>query len=253
MTPQLSLEELRKDLKNIHQSHTPGVEGIIEKYLEEQLKNLSCSEGLLLLEKLAESFQTKGLSEDVELKNEELKEENEFSRFICLLLGEEIPLKNLSSTEVMEKLAPSLNIIFNTLNQIIELINSTLFGRKTELETIRHIIGASFEEIQDDTQFTSLQNYLDQIKEAFLISHQSFTQSVQTKIGQILQEIAPERLEAESPGRFKIGPLRKAELFELYKQKYQTCLHWLNSERSKEDFLREFEKTCQKIYREKRR
>ena len=94
----------------------------------------------------------------------------------------------------------------------------------------------------------SLQNYLDQIQEAFLVAHKAFQEAAQTKVGEILKELSPDHFEASEGGWLKFGPFRKAELFEIYKEKFQACKSWFESGRFMEELLREFEKTCQKLY-----
>ena len=48
------------------------------------------------------------------------------------------------------------------------------------------------------------------------------------------------------PG-LKIGPLRKAEDYEIIKEKIDRIRKWFHSGRCMEDFLREFEKNCQSL------
>jgi hypothetical protein len=43
----------------------------------------------------------------------------------------------------------------------------------------------------------------------------------------------------------KIGPLRKAEDFDILKEKIERIQRWFESGRFMEDFLREFENNCQ--------
>ena len=47
------------------------------------------------------------------------------------------------SPEWPDKLARSLNTLFDTLNQIIGVIHTTFLGQKGEMETIRLIIGSA--------------------------------------------------------------------------------------------------------------
>jgi len=185
---------------------------------------------------------------------ESTPESVKFSRLFSQLVGIPVGKEDLSSTELLVKLTPSLATIFNTLNEIVGVINTTLLGRKIELETIRRIIGSTLEEEELDCS-TSLKNYLDQIKKAFFVAHQAFQQAAKTKISEMLSELNPDHLETASGGGrithgFKFGPLRKADLFESYKEKYQACQRWFESGRMIEELLREFEKVCQKIYHE---
>ena len=119
--------------------------------------------------------------------------------------------------------------------------------------TIRGIIGSNFEKIEASGTHDSLQSYLDQIQDAFLVAHQSFQQAAQTRVRQILDELDPKRISDLSKGGYKFGPFRKAELFEVYKEEFKVCKAWFESGRFANELLREFEKTCQKSYKVKTR
>jgi hypothetical protein len=237
----ISIESLANKIRTLYKSDPSRSETLIEKYLEERLKGLLPAERLSFLEKLTEQFKdlTPKILPDVRLKQEG------FSRLFSLLLGKKISTADLSSAELLEKLAHSLNTIFDTLNQIVSVIHITLLGEKVELETIRHIIGSNLE---GEGRSDSLQSYLDQIQEAFLVAHRALKQAAQTKMNEILTELNPDRFETSSRGGLKFGPLRKAELFEIYKEKFSNCKGWFESGRFMEELLREFEKTCQTLY-----
>jgi hypothetical protein len=119
-------------------------------------------------------------------------------------------------------------------------------GEKGELQTIRHIIGAH---VEGQKSYDSLKSYLDQIQEAFLISHRAFQEAATMKVAQILSELDPDRIAQATDKGMKFGPLYKAELFEEYKASYRGCRTWFESSRFKQDLLREFEKICQKSYK----
>lgn len=244
----VSVERLADEIRAIYQSDLPRAETLIETYIEQNLKEFSPIDKINLLEKLTQQFE----SNNMKVRHDLDFESKDFLRLFSLLLGKRISSVDLSQTEVLERLAYSLNTIFNTLNQIIGVIQTTLLGKKTEFdETIRHIIGS---DLEGSAGTTSLQDYLDQIQEAFLVSHQAFKEAAQAKVGEILRELSPDHIEATTGGGLRFGPLRKAELFEIYKEKFQTCKAWAESGRFIEELLREFEKKCQKRYKtEKRR
>jgi hypothetical protein len=234
----ISIETLANEIRRIYQSDPSSADLLIEAHMKDKLKEFSSVEKLNLLEKLTLQFESLSHPEPG-------LESKHFSRLFSLLFGERISAVDLSSQELLEKLAHSLNTIFDTLNQIISVINTTLLGKKPELETIRHIIGSDLEgEVKRD----SLQNYLAQIQEAFLVAHKAFQEAAHTKVGEILKELSPDHFEASKGGWLKLGPLRKAELFEIYKEKFKACRGWFESGRFMEELLREFEKTCQKLY-----
>ncbi len=152
--------------------------------------------------------------------------------------------EELDSKEVLNGLSQSLNTVFNSLNDLILVIQSTL-GRSSEVETIRSFIVSHLGEGKQ------LEAYLNQIKEAFLVAHRAFEEATRVKFQQALEELDPNAIEASSEGGLKIGPLRRAEHFDIYKARFQRVSRWFNSERFSEELTREFEKICQRIYANK--
>lgn len=254
---------MAEEIRRIYKSN-PSISGeIIEIYLKENFKELPADERLFLIRELAHQFNNlveNPVDMPVDMPDagtipssaavskggqSGFSEQREYSHLFTLLFGKNISKFDLSSEEHLEKLAKSLNTIFDTLNQIIGVIHTTLLGEQSELETIRHIIGS---DIESQTRADSLQNYLDQIRRAFLIAHLAYQQASKNKITQIMDELSPEKIAAESKGILKFGPMKKAELYEIYQEKYQACMGWLESGRLMEELLREFEKICQKLY-----
>ncbi len=235
-------DALADEIRAIYNSDSSRAGSLIETFLEQKLKGLPPGERLAVVDGLARRFGVSGTGTEQNLS----LERKEVSRMFSLLLGKDIPVENLPAGELMEKLSVSLNTVFDTLNRIISVINSTLLGERVELATIRHIIGSGLE--REGTP-ESLQSYLDQIREAFLVAHRAFQQAANIKIGRILDELDPGRISAAAGGGLKFGPLRKAESFEIYKEKFQACKGWFESGRFMEELLREFEKICQKLYK----
>jgi hypothetical protein len=241
------LEKWAREIRVIYRSDPSRSKADIEQYLEDVvLRKLSPSEREAILEELAHQF-TPPCSENESLLH---RESEPFVEFCSLLLGERISVEDLQSEALVGRLASSLNTVFDTLNQIVRVMNSTLLGESKELETIRQIIGA---DLQGGHEGTSLQTYLNQIQRAFLVSHQAFQQAAQTTMGEILSELDPDRIATLTGGGLRFGPLRKAELFEIYQEKYRICKGSFESGRLMNDLLREFENTCQKIYKSKMR
>jgi len=120
----------------------------------------------------------------------------------------------------------------------------TLTGEAYGDETIRQVIGFHLE---GEERTKSLESYLGQINEAFLTVQRSFKKTAQLKVGQILKEIDPDQISAQGRGGLKIGPLRKAEYYEIYEEKFRRIKKWFDSGRFMEEFLREFEKNCQNL------
>ena len=240
------IKTMTDEVRLIYNSDLSKAEILIENYLEQQLRDSSPGEKTDLLMKLTQQFKSQSPENEATFSFES----KEFSRLFSLLLGKEILKTDLASEELTEKLAKSLQILFNTLNKIISVIQTSLFGESLKFETIRHVIGANLDK-EEGTE--SLQNYLDQIKKAFLVSHKALQQAANAKVKQIMHELDPDRISESTKGGLKFGPLRKAELFGIYKDKFQTCKGWVESGRFMEELLREFEKICQKSYKKEKR
>ena len=242
MSNQISIEQLSNEIRRIYKSDLLQAETLIETYLEERLKEFSDSKKLTLLEKLTAEFNIaasnrySGLNTDEEV----------LPKLFSLLLGRKVSQADLSSTELLQRLAESLNTIFDALNQLVGVINTTFLGKRTGDETIRQVIGFHIE--GGESHVRSLENYLGQIKKAFLIAQQAFKEAAHTKVGEILYELDPEQIKAADSGGYKFGPFQKAEFFEIYEKKFDTCKKWFDSGRFMEKFLREFEKNSQKLF-----
>jgi hypothetical protein len=244
MTVQATTTEIRK----IYKANPSVSAALIETYLEEHLKQDSPEAKLSIIRELAQLFEVFPATLDPPLakcETGEFSEQTEYSHLFTLLFGKNITKFDLSSEEHLEKLAQSLNIIFDTLNQIIGVIHVTLLGEQSELETIRHIIGSG---VENQEKTDSLHTYLDQIQRAFLVAHRAYQEAAKSKVRQILEEMSPNKISESIGGSLKFGPFKKAELFESYKEKHALCKRWLESGRLMEEVLRDFEKICQKLY-----
>ncbi len=244
MSRPVLLDNLALKVKALSQSGAPDIENVIEAYLERELQGLPMAERLSLMERLAGRF-----SEAKPQPRQDFNlEPTETARLLSLFLGDRIAVSDLSSSEISEKLANSLNTVFDTLNQIVFVIQSTLLGRKPEIETIRHVIGS---QIGGGGEEASLKEYLDQIQHAFLTAHKAFQEAARSLVGEVLSGLDPDALAKEMDSGLKFGPLRKAQLFESYVEKFQECRRWFDSDRFTENLLREFERNCQKTYQER--
>jgi hypothetical protein len=174
--------------------------------------------------------------------------QGETTRILSLLSGSRIDLSDHSPQEVLEKFAASLNTLFDALNQIIAVIHANLLGEKPELETIRHVIGS---QIEGGEGGTSVKEYLEQIQQAFLISHRAFQEAARIVAGELLAALDPEILAGSTKSILNFGPMRKAEIFETYQGKYEECKKWFDTGRFSEKLLWEFERICQKGYKGK--
>lgn len=245
------LNILSDEIRRIYKSDPSASAAKIEIYLAESLKDMSIEDRLSVTRELVHQFNTPGVTTGTsspavsKTGDAGFSEKREYSHLFTLLFGKKVSKFDLSSEEHLEKLAKSLNTIFDSLNQIIGVIHTTLLGEQTELETIRHIIGT---DIESQSRTDSLQDYLDQIRKAFLVAHMAYQQAAQNKIKQIMDELSPEKISEETKGGLKFGPLKKADQYELYEDRYKACRGWLESGRLMGELLREFEKISQKLY-----
>jgi hypothetical protein len=230
-------DELTYAIRAIYGADPAAAEERIEKLLEQKFRDVAPPERVALLEDLLRRFPP-GASPVPGTERPEVR------RLLSLVLGDRVLAEDLASPELFDRLAHSLNTVFDSLNRTIGIINTALLGRTVELETIRFIIGSS---IEDAGRAESLQGYLDRIQEAFLVAHKAFRQAAESLAGRILAELSPETIATGADLGMKFGPLRKAELYDLYAEKHRTLTAWSESGRMTETFLREFERTCQKL------
>jgi hypothetical protein len=239
MARDLTLEGLEKGIRASLVSGCPDKEAAIERYLEGELGDVSPEERAGMVERLARRFAGPAQGADYPVN----RDPDATAKLLSLLLGKDIPATEMDARDAPERFAQALNTVFDTLNQLVGVINTTFFGRRPELETIRQVIGS---QIGDGEGETSLKSYLEQIQQAFLIAHTAFQEASREIVDEILSELAPEACEASVPSGLRFGSLRKAEVFDAYQQKYSACKRWVDSGGCAERLLREFEKSCRK-------
>ena len=219
----------------------------LEKFLNKVLTGKRPEERLAIVKALAREFSGRQSSSTISQEAEAAILQDLFTK----VLGKRLPDDAIPIREMAERLAEALNTIFDSLNQLVRSINATLLGSQPlGDQTIRFVISS---QLGGEEANTSLNDYIDQIREAFSIAHKAFQEAAKAKFKEILSELDPEKLEKSLEGSIKFGPLRKAELFDLYKEKFRTIKNWLDTGLLIEATLREFEKKCQKLYSEKRR
>lgn len=238
MNKSISIPKLADDIRQIYAADPLQAEPSIETYLDSRLRSFSAEEKITSLEKLVGEFN--GSTSTAVFDS--ATEEEVLTKIFSLVLGGRISEVDLSSQALLPRLAESLNTIFDKLNQIVGLINSTFDSQSKGDETIRRAIGAHLE---GEDQLKSLESYLGQINKAFLVTQGSFKDATKKIMAVILRELDPDRISKSTESGLKFGPLRKAEFFEIYENKYKICRKWFESGRFMADFLREFEKNCQ--------
>lgn len=242
MAEQHRMDQLVDSIRQIYHSDRQGAEKRIEAFLESSLTALPGAEKLKILDDLAYTF---GRHDAHCLENVKVDQEA-LTRIFSFLLGKKVSRAELSSDELLQRLADSLKTIFDMLNQLVGVINRTFSGEREGTETIRQMIGFHLE--GDNHATGSLKSYLGQINKAFLTAQQAFKLAAEKKMEEILAELEPGRITAPTRGGLKFGSLRKAEGFDRYVQKYDEFKKWVNSGRYIEKLLREFEKNCQEIF-----
>ena len=240
MTIQLSIAQLANDIREIHATDRLQAEALVGTYLEKEMNELSGRERMRLLKELTFVFNRA----DSDTSSGTNLREEVFSQLFSLLLGRKVSQVDLSSPELLERLAESLNTIFDTLNKLVSVINGNLFGEHAGEETIRKVLCF---ELEREKESKSLESYLGQISKAFLIAQQAFKKAAYTRVREILLEMDPCRIASVSGGGLRLGPLRKAESFEIYEERYNKVKKWFESGRFMEELLREFEKNCQEL------
>ena len=240
MNAPLPSSQLAAEIRRLYQADPSAAPQAIANLLQTQFADRPAPDGRRAVQEVMGHFTAQSGPAAGNAETELL------TKVVGLLLGRKVTPDDLSSEEMLQRLAQSLNTIFNALNQLIRVINATLSGGGDGEQTIRQFIG---EHLEGEDRTESLEAYLGRINDAFLASQEAFKKAVNSKVGQIMQAIDPEKVAAERSGGLKIGPLRKAEDFDILKEKIDRIKRWYDSGRFMEDFLREFEKHCQAFSR----
>jgi hypothetical protein len=237
MSDHISVNKLAQKIRQIYSTDSRQAEERIAAYIQEQLVTLSATEKISILERITVQFgaSVPDSADPAYLDDEVL------TRLFSLVLGDKVTRADLSSADLLQRLAESLNTIFDALNKLVAVIDSTLLGKVRGEETIRQVIGFHLDG-QDQTQ--SLESYLGQINKAFLLAQQASKDAASQVVGKILLELDPEKISQKAKGGLKFGPLRKAELYNVLEHEINKCRQWYESGRFMQDLQREFEKNC---------
>jgi hypothetical protein len=240
------IEQLAVEIQRIYQEDRTNAAILIEKYLDKQLQGIESAAKIQIVSLLEAKFSPPSEPEESPEKNAQ----KEFIRRFCaLILGKELSSEELISAETLERLSLSLNTIFDSLNQLVHSIRQSLFLENMGDATIRRVIGSS---LNKEESTISLEQYLGEIKSAFLMSHHAFRLASGKMIERILQGLDPKQTNAAAGNSF-IPAMRKANAFDRYEQLFETFRQWHDSGRSMEDFLKEFERECQTLAQQYRR
>ncbi len=244
------INRLCRQIEEIYSRSPERADLLIEQLLEQETDGTEDAQKIEILKLLVGRFKPEGISTENGTKENDIftkdLEKKILTDLYVLLIGRDVSNIELNSVELLQRLADSINTIFDILNKLINDINTILIGSESvETKTIRKLIGTYLE--AQDTDATSLENYLGQIQQAFYTAHGSFQDSAKTIVGKLLNELNPENLDKENKIS-KIDPRRKMKLYGLYELKYQKCNKWFNSNRFNQELLKEFERNCQKTF-----
>ncbi len=243
MNSPASISGLAELVRDAYRSDPAGAPARIEGILSAKLGGMTAEEKIAAVREVRRRC---GASAEVTGGDSGTNGGREWARLAALLLGDRVDVANLPPRELSAKLAASLNTVFDSLNATVGGINATLLGKKEELETIRLIIGS---DLGGRKSSGTLQEYLDRIREAFGIAHGAFQEAAERKTGELLDELSPENIASKAEGGLKFGPMRKAELWDIYGERFRAVRKALESGRLRESMLREFERCCQRMYK----
>ena len=237
MSNQISINSLANEVRDIYISDPLQAHILIEEKLRQSFEELSSEKKLKRLMELTRAF-------DKMNPDRENLEDAVFSKLCSLLLGDREPGADFSSSEHLQRLAESLNTIFDKLNELVSIINMDFYNKNTD-KTIRQIINFN---LKEDGHSQSLESYLEQIRKAFLVIHDAFKSAIEVEMNKLFSDLAPDNIGDEVGGMFFS---RKTKFFEIYEKKFRTHKKRFESGRFMNELLADFEKNCQKKFMEK--
>lgn len=235
------IQKLESGIHQIYREHGDRSGYRMDDFLGAELASLDPAEKLRTLDRLIRRFEDPGAEPGTPAPG--AIDDHVLGRVIKLLLGRDISQVDLNSEELLESLVESINTVFESLNQVISVINTTLVGNQDSDQTIRQVIGYHLE---GSDRARPLESYIGQIGKAFYEAQEAAKKAAHAKVMQILEELSPEKIEKDADVS-KLTPMRKSRYYEEYVQKFEKFEKWFESGRFMESFLREFEKNCQKI------
>jgi hypothetical protein len=234
------LNELAGQIRKIYLSDPRRAEDLIGDHLRSELSAYAEDEKLAVLDEFRKMF---GNGEEVQSPGGQ--DMQTLSRLYSLILGEQVSPQGLTQADLIRRLADSLNTVFDSLNELLRVIHSTLGADAGSLQTIRFLIRS---DLKGPESTDSLESHLGRIKEAFLTSNQAGKMAARNLVSKIAEALNPDLIVSEAGKGMGFGFLRKGEHFELYRDKFNQFMKWVESDRFIEEYSREFERQCQKLY-----
>lgn len=248
-TPDGSMEReaLADEIRELYALNPGHAQALIEGFLEDRFRELDPRARIAELGGLIRRFAPKGSYPGRKMGGPDPGSEAAMMvRVYSRILGEAVSPGDLSSPEVLNRLEASLNVVFDSLNRLVALIDGVLYGGREGLRSIRHIIGSR---VQGEDDALSLERYIERIQTAFLDSQEAFQAAAETLALRILSELDPGRFAEAAGGHIKFGPFQKAEMFKRYEERYEQCRKWFDSGRFRVELQRAFEKNCEDLSR----
>ena len=240
-------EILRTEIKKIQKASPESSKQQIADYLKGSLKTYNYEQQIAVLDELIGMF-----TPESRKTAEEPAHQPPLSRnpLIKLLGGSEDEQPDLTTEEFNNRISTALEVIFRQLNEITTSITASFADQPTSQPTIQKAISAY---IDGNSDIKELKTHLAIIKNVFALTHQAFTQALNNKIKEIINELDPDQVdEKNNSGGLNFGAFHKAKKFDMLKQKHQTLSKWFNSGLLNEALLKEFERIYQKLYAAKR-
>jgi len=245
MTGKVTIDQMKSEVEALFRTHPGEEKQVLEKYLQTALQDCSPTQKTAVLDALIRGFGAEpSRANDIKTLNE-----TELSSVISLLLGKPVTTEEYSAEELLEKFSRAFNTVFDTLNELIGTINTTFMGKTAEDKTIRLMITADLENAED---MIHLKHYLERIKEAFVVMYEAFKQAALVEMKRVLAEINPDVIAEQANGGLKVGPFKKAEMFELYENKFRKLDNWLQKGLCTEALLRRFESIAEELLLKKK-
>ncbi len=240
-------EILGAEIKKIQKAGPESSKQQIADYLKGSLKTYSYEQQIAVLDDLIDRFTPGSRKNTDESAPQASLSENPLIKLLDRS-GDEQP--DLTTDEFNNRISTALEVIFRQLNEITTGITASFADQPTSQPTIQKAISAYLDGSSD---INGLKAHLEIIKNVFALTQQAFTQALNNKIKEIINELDPDQIdEKNNSGGLNFGAFHKAKKFDMLKQKHQTLSRWFDSGLLNEALLKEFEGIYQKLYAAKR-
>src|SRR5512136_2787279 len=123
----VSMAELAGEVAAAYRNEPGSAEAAIERLLAQRLRGLPAPERIGAVQRLTGEFS--GSPSQPGPAGGGDAQAVDVSRLVTLLLGAGAPRSGMTTEEVLNRLAESMNTLFSSLNRVVTVINTTLAGR----------------------------------------------------------------------------------------------------------------------------